>query len=339
MSIEKESLFLQVMNKQHIKQLYQRFKQWQKEPFDYKMPLDEQQHCNNCGYDFTGNYCPRCSQRAGISGIGWSSVRQSVMEVWGLGSRSMPLTVWQLLLRPGYIINDYINGKRQVSFPPVKMLFVLTVIYSFLRYWLLPDVLGVNIEEDTEELNKINEIYQWYRKHYSWAMLILSSLAILPTWVMFRYSPRNTRHTLPEGFFIQVFFMSIMIAYEIILLPLEVIIGSSILENVLLVIIACYYLVGYIQLFGYKAWGTLWRQCFVLFVGIFSLIILLLVGFPNTFQQLDGTSSASPQAQHVGYEAAVVFFFLFPLILLAVGYAINRIATRKSRRQLREATK
>lgn len=327
------------MNKEKIKQLYHRFRQWQKAPFDYDMPLDKQQHCNNCGYDFAGNYCPRCSQRAGISGIGWGSVQQSVMEVWGLGSRSMPLTVWQLLLRPGYVINDYINGKRQVSFPPVKMLFVLTVIYSFLRYWFFSDLLGVDLETDTEEMSKINEIYQWYKRHYSWAMLILSSLAILPTWVMFRYSPRNTRHTLPEGFFIQVFFMSIMIVFEIILLPLELIIDSSILENVLLVATVSYYLVGYIQLFGYKVWGTLWRQFFVLSVGIFSLIIVLLVGFPNSFHQLDGASTASPQAEQFGYAAAVIFFFIFPLFLMAVGYAINRIATRKYRRKLRAEKK
>ena len=30
-------------------------------------------------------------------------------------------------LRPGYLIHDYISGKRQVSFPPVKMLFIVAI--------------------------------------------------------------------------------------------------------------------------------------------------------------------------------------------------------------------
>lgn len=35
-------------------------------------------------------------------------------------------------------------------------------------------------------------------------MLAMSVLAIVPTWVIFRNSPRNSHHTIPEGFFVQV---------------------------------------------------------------------------------------------------------------------------------------
>jgi len=74
--------------------------------------------------------------------ITWHSVWQGVMDVWGVGTRSLPFTLWQLLWRPGYLIRDYISGKRQVSFPPVKMLVVMAVhlvlVYGLLGVYFWP---------------------------------------------------------------------------------------------------------------------------------------------------------------------------------------------------------
>ena len=103
------------------------------------------------------------------------------MDVWGLGSRSMPLSIWQLLYRPGYFISDYINGKRQLSFPPVKMLFIIALIYTSIFYWFFPEVLKMPLEEQDTLEYKL-----WIRQHYSIAMLVMSIFAIVPTWVIFR---------------------------------------------------------------------------------------------------------------------------------------------------------
>ena len=124
------------MNLGQVKAYYERFKRWQQAPTDYEFASDAVQHCQNCGHDFTGNYCPYCSQKAGEGQISWHSVRQSFMDIWGLGSHSLPRSVWHLLVRPGYLIGDYISGKRQVSFPPVKMLFFVAVIIVLLDYYL-----------------------------------------------------------------------------------------------------------------------------------------------------------------------------------------------------------
>ena len=94
-----------------VKAYYGRFKRWQQAPNDYEFASDAVQHCQNCGHDFTGNYCPYCSQKAGEGQISWHSVRQSFMDIWGLGSHSLPRSVWHLLVRPGYLIGDYISGK------------------------------------------------------------------------------------------------------------------------------------------------------------------------------------------------------------------------------------
>ena len=111
-----------------LKAAYKRFKQWQLDPFEYKASSQESHHCNNCGNDFVGNFCPICSQKKSVERITWKSVAQSIAEVWGLHNRSLSYSLLQLFLRPGYFISDYISGKRQVSFPPVKMLAIIALL-------------------------------------------------------------------------------------------------------------------------------------------------------------------------------------------------------------------
>ena len=107
-----------------FKAAYRRFRQWQLVPFDYRPSSQSQvsHRCNNCGNDFVGNFSPICSQKESVGPITWKSVIQSIGEVWGLNNRSMLYSLVQLFLRPGYFIGDYISGKKQVSFPPVKLL-------------------------------------------------------------------------------------------------------------------------------------------------------------------------------------------------------------------------
>lgn len=317
------------MDKAQIKEKYRHFKQWQEKPYNYKLLSDEVQHCNNCGNDFTGNYCPICSQKAGMGRIGWRSVHQGVMDIWGLGTRSLLYSIWQLLLRPGHIISDYIDGKRQVSFPPVKMLFILAVIYSFVVYWLLPNVFHLTIEEKTAN---VGEFDQWIRDHYSWAMLIMSTFAILPTWVMFRYSPRHTHHTLPEGFFIQVFFIIIIVVLSFLLKPLKFV-HSPILLSLSFLPIAVYYIIGYKQIFGYSLWGTIWRQGFVLFCGLFTLVIVVMASFPSFIKE---TQTADSPFEQNGIILGWISLLISPLIILFIGHVVNLLATGKYRQEYKE---
>ena len=204
------------MNLQQLKRDFERFKRWVRRTPPFRHISEDEHCCHCCGHRYHGNYCPRCSQKAEFGRITWRSVRNGVMDVWGLGSRSMPLSIWQLLYRPGYFIGDYISGKRQLSFPPVKMLFIVAFIYANVYYWFFPEVLKLPLEEQGDIGYKL-----WIRQHYSLAMLVMSALAIIPTWVIFRYSPRNSHHTLPEGFFIQVLLQTLTIVLSLLTIPLD----------------------------------------------------------------------------------------------------------------------
>jgi len=325
------------MNMGQLKEKYRRFKQWQEHPFEYQLKPGEVHHCNNCHHEFTGNFCPVCSQKAGVGRTSWKSVGQGVMDIWGLGNRSLLYSVWQLLWRPGHIIADYIDGRRQVSFPPVKMLFIIAVIFSLVFYWFFPDVLGIEVlgvaDVGDETAKKVTEdVMIWVRKYYSWSSLILAVFAVIPTWMMFRYSPRHTFHSLPEGFFIQVFLANLMIVVGFLLSPLGV-------ANPLLYTFACiiaygiYYLIVYNYLFGYGIWGTLWRCGFIYtFTSLFTS-----VGFVFF---LDERYAANNLTEAQITEAKMMLagsLLLLSVIILAVGFIINYIVTRKFRRELKQS--
>ena len=125
----------------------------------------------------------------------------------------------------------------------------------------------------------------WIREHYSWAMLVMSTLAFLPTWVIFRYSPRNTRHTIPEGFFIQVLLQTLTIVLSLLTIPLDF--TQSIFSTAVYdLLIMAYFFIAYKQLFGYGIWGTLWRQALVSICVIFSFMFLIWIFFPTMMDSI-----------------------------------------------------
>ena len=272
-----------------IKTLYRRFKNWQLDPFDNEFDSHDTQHCINCGHDFVGNYCPYCSQKSGLGPITWKSVWRSVAEVWGMHNRSLLYSVAQLFLRPGYFISDYITGKRQVSFPPVKMLAIIAVLGVIVDF-LTGAIHGMIHVEKGERMAYITDIFSWLNVHLNGAFpppsdylnrvflwlnthpdllsLVLLSFLIIPNYFIFRFAPRNTHHTLPQGFFIQVFstsvFMILNMVYDITSLGLLVFILGAVMV-----------FRTYRQLFGYGVWGTLWRVIMSFVCGYTLLSILL----------------------------------------------------------------
>ncbi|MBR5169871.1 MAG: DUF3667 domain-containing protein [Muribaculaceae bacterium] len=325
------------MNWHSLKERYKRFKRWQRQPIKY-VKGEEEHRCNNCGFTFTGHYCPTCSQQASVGRIGWTSVHNSVMDIWGLGSRSVLSSVCQLLLRPGYFISDYISGKRQVSFPPIKMLFILAVAYAIIFHWLFPELKGLGYGLDYHELgftegegkniaNVSKPFYDWFESHFSWSMLILSFTTIFPTWVMFRYSPLHTGHSLPEGFFIQVLFGSLQVTFFLLALPCWFFFKQMTILTLLSIVVIAYYIIGYKQLFGYGLWGTLWRLVFVFgFVYCFALLLAHVAFFMGITPNVEVHGYILPAKNFM-----ISFHIILGVLIMLTGHLINRITTRKAR--------
>ena len=163
----------------------------------------------------------------------------------------------------------------------------------------------------------------------------MAMLAILPTWFLFRYSPRHTAHTLPEGFFIQVFLANIMLIWGFLIMPL-IMMNYYLYSYLTIFIFALYYTIVYRYLFGYGLWGTLCRCGFILFVVAFIMTAAILLLYDIDYRAFD------PRLENVSKEELnlIRYTYGFGLLVLsgllfAVGYVFNLIATRKERKMAR----
>ena len=262
-----------------FKERYKKFQQWQRQPIQYHKS-EEKHFCNNCGFDFTGDFCPTCGQKHTMGPVTWDSIRTGVMDLWGMGTRSLPYTLLQLILRPGYLIGDYISGRRQVSFPPVKMLVLVG-----LAVFLIGKLCGLELFDSTDGFLEIKDdenspffqLFTWLEKHYDWASLFLYLAMALPTYFMFRYAPRHSYHTLPQEFFIQVFNSTQFLFLGLIWLLVLKLLGikDTDMNLTLSILFPLLLFYNYKQLFGYGFWGTFWRllSCYWLWmITLFAFI-------------------------------------------------------------------
>lgn len=121
------------------KEKYKQFSEWQRQPPQVAPLSDEQRTCQTCGTMFQGNFCPRCGQSAKIGRYSAKTALLNFIDVWGLGNRGMFRSIRDLILRPGYMIRDYLSGMQMAYFPPFKMFFLLTTLSLLIGY-------GMNIE-------------------------------------------------------------------------------------------------------------------------------------------------------------------------------------------------
>ena len=322
----------------NFRQQWQRYRAWQLDPTHGKEPSDRSvtHHCANCGIEFTGDFCYQCGQRADTGRITWDSIRQNVMEIWGLGTRSFLYTLWQLVWRPGYLIGDYLRGRRQLSYPPIRML-VIVALFTFILFNPVDDTASVTEVEIRNFDTFFNQTMDWLLKHLDWLMLFLMSLFILPTYALFRFSPCCTKHTLPEGFFIQVFNSSLLllffIAYIIVYALLSIMPNdwedSNVVSTICGVVIFLLLLRVYKQLFGFGWWGTVWRMVLVLFCSakLFGVTSELCYMLYSHYNHLPADNKYT--SEHCAYSC------LYTLLLMAgcfiVAHAVEQAKKRLQR--------
>ena len=288
--------------------LFKRFRAWQLKPFSFGSKSEGRHQCANCGTSFDGDYCPGCGQKYNIGPVDWVAVKEDLFSIVGLTKpSSLVMYLAQILARPGYLIHDYISGRRQVCSSPVGKLGTVAVgavlVNNFTKHaessWTLPYI---------EQGGLFGTILGWLNSNLDWAILIQTLLLIFPTWLLFRYAPKFPRHTLPQGIYIQVF-MSALVLIGMML--------STLFGRWMLVFIPIYYVIAYHQLFGYSFWGTLWRTllCLGIVFYFFGVAMMVCLRISREFW-----------AAHTTWEILSMFgaFLLLGAGILWLGWRISK---------------
>ena len=160
---------------------------------------------------------------------------------------------------------------------------------------LVYGLLGMGFEAEVDEETGQNAVqdflmgdfYNWMENHIHWAVLVSFSMFIVPVWFLFRSAPRLPRHTLPQGFFVQVF-IGVQFLLYMLLVTLVFYLIPSLSRNgdeaagfMVMVVLPLMLWCDYKQLFGYGWWGTLWRIVASVFLAI--TVAKLLVYISGTF--------------------------------------------------------
>lgn len=120
--------------------------------------LEETTTCKNCGYTFIGNYCNHCAQSKDTRRFNFRSAIANALSGLSNIDRGLGYTLIELLYRPGYMINDFLTGKRVRYFRPFQTLFVLAAVYILLVQFIDPDALKKDKDPDSVKQQEVTEL-------------------------------------------------------------------------------------------------------------------------------------------------------------------------------------
>ena len=115
------------------------------------LPPAESPDCLNCGTQLKGQYCRNCGQRSRSRLISlWELISDAFGDLFEIDSR-----LWQtlvpLMIRPGRLTHDYLQGRRARYMPPFRMYLVLSLLFFVVAFFDPREELGLLFEPEPEQ--------------------------------------------------------------------------------------------------------------------------------------------------------------------------------------------
>ncbi|RXK57502.1 DUF3667 domain-containing protein [Lacibacter luteus] len=89
-------------------------------------------NCLNCGTETepSHQYCSACGQKTDTHRLTLGHIQHDLVHAVTHADKSIFSLVWQLLLRPGTVAREYVEGKRKKYFNPFAFLFIVVGLAS-----------------------------------------------------------------------------------------------------------------------------------------------------------------------------------------------------------------
>ena len=119
------------------------------------LPPAESPDCLNCSTQLKGQYCGNCGQRSRSRLISlWELISDAFGDLFEVDSR-----LWQtlvpLMIRPGQLTRDYLQGRRARYMPPFRMYLVLSLLFFVVAFFDPREELGLLFEPEPEQTSGI----------------------------------------------------------------------------------------------------------------------------------------------------------------------------------------
>lgn len=212
---------------------------------DNPKPNSKEYVCINCNHHFSGNYCNNCGQKSDTKRLTKKSVLYYLFGGISSIDSGFLLTLKELITRPGYMINDFIEGKRARYLRPFQLLFVLAAIYIVITQLIDPQSLKVdtniipeiNVEKREELSPNTKSLYlllhskpvqtfseivtNWAKGNKAAGILFMLPIFALATTWAFRKRKFNQHYNYTEMLFTQTYIACQMLLVALVFLVLN----------------------------------------------------------------------------------------------------------------------
>ena len=258
---------------------------------------EKRTRCLNCGHTFKGQFCPCCGQKAKTKRLQFVEMFKNFIGPFIGGDSKVLNTCRDLFIRPGYMVRDYLLGKRIRYYNPLQMFIYVITAYAIISY-----VLGVHTSvfdelanldfdwgEKAKEYASVGFLLKCAETVYTnklYGTLAIALLTIFPYRLLFRTKiQRPDGAMLPlnltEQFYTRMFLSCLNMLISIILLPVCLIDGAyDTVQDGYQVVAIAYVVVAYKQLLGIGWMKSILLNLLAIMLTIvltFALIILVLV--------------------------------------------------------------
>ena len=90
--------------------------------------------CRNCGEFTTTAYCGNCGQRSSVDKVTFRETFHDLADNLFSISAPLPRTLKFLIVDPGLLFREYLQGKRKKYYKPISFFILATAFYLFLRW-------------------------------------------------------------------------------------------------------------------------------------------------------------------------------------------------------------
>lgn len=193
--------------------------------------------CLCCGTEYRGRYCPGCGQSSRTRRFTLRGTLENVTTIFAHADGRLKHTLTDLFTRPGYMIWDYLKGRRMEYLHPIQMLLFLGTLYLVLSL-----LLGIDIQEDamlaisaTEQeapdvaalTKSFMEFLQHMMSNKAVAALVTILFIVWPLKVAFGKSGRAPQLNVAELFYAMCYMECLSLICSIFFLPLAKLLGKD----------------------------------------------------------------------------------------------------------------
>jgi len=139
---------------------------------------DQLQHCKSCGNSGTGKYCNNCGQSYSTKRISLKSLLHDVFHFFTHLEKGFGYTLKQLIIAPGTMQREYVEGKRSMHQKPFSLFFICISINAIARYFIfemLAKYFHTNTLADAD----------YFHQYQLFLYLVLVPLMSALTWLFF----------------------------------------------------------------------------------------------------------------------------------------------------------